>query len=76
MSLHQAADLAVPCQSGTHSLMLVESNGHAIPSSAEGDSKVNLSLFHGLGQRMGVVRIVATYFGIGSEIHNLISLFL
>ena len=54
--------------------MLVEGDGHAVAGAANRYAFVDRTALHGFRQGMRKVGVVAGIFGVGTEVHHLISL--
>ena len=68
MLSRQMGNFRCPAKCGAYALVLVQRHVDAVPASADGDSWMAFPVFHGISQRMCVVRVVHTLHGVGAEI--------
>ena len=68
--------ILAPSQSGTHTLMLVERDGHALTAATDGNTGIDFPALDGFGQWMGEVGIVYTLVTVGAEILDGVALLL
>ena len=64
----QMGDFRNPAQACAYALVLVQRHADAFAAAADGYARIAFPVFYGLGQRMGIVGIVSTGFGIRAEI--------
>lgn len=61
-------DILIPNESCSHALVLVQRDGHAFAATAYTNTRIAFTALDGLGQRMGVVGIVAREIAVATEI--------
>ena len=64
----QMGDFRNPAQACAYALVLVQRHADAFTAAADGYARIAFPVFYSLGQRMGIVGIVATGFRIRAEI--------
>ena len=66
MLTDEMSDLRHPCQTGTHTVMLVERHADALAATADADTGINLTTRYALCKSMAEVGIVAAHVAICS----------
>ena len=73
---NEMSNLLAPCQTGTYTLMLVQSHGDSLATAANADTWINLAALNAFAERMAEVRIVNTRIAVCTVILYRITLFL
>ena len=69
----QRCDFGFPAKGGSDSLMFVQRHRDAVGATAHRDTARQFSFVDGLGQRVGIVRIIAALFRVGAEIVHVVA---
>lgn len=76
MLANEMSNLLAPCQTGTYTLMLVQSHGDSLATAANADTWINLAALNAFAERMAEVRIVNTRIAVCTVILYRITLLL
>ena len=69
----QFGDVGAPAEGGADALVFVQGHGDAVAATADGDTGVALACLNGFSQGVSEVGVVATLWGVGAKILEVIA---